>query len=224
MWEGDGALKCMKEISWDDYYDKFYDWSESTQKNRAYGLTNYGPPDEVAEVAQELAFHDEKFAARFINKALDVGVRFTPEQVLELNLYVDKATLGRLAETAQPNFTKEQLEEIYMLIDDAVFQRLSKRLGIDIFEDEDTSEEPIEDYDDYPEEKPAKIGFFTKLMAVLGVAGAFDREPPRKHNGRCNGDCAHCPPHYGYRYGRWYYGHGHQYGCEFGGNKGDGSL
>jgi hypothetical protein len=27
------------------------------------------------------------------------------------------------------------------------------------------------------------------------------------------------PPHYGDRYGRWYYGKGHQYGCEFGENK-----
>lgn len=32
-----------------------------------------------------------------------------------------------------------------------------------------------------------------------------------------------CPPHYGYRYGRWYYGHDHVHGCEFGGNKGSGS-
>ena len=45
-----------------------------------------------------------------------------------------------------------------------------------------------------------------------------------KHDGHCDGDCANCPSHYGYRYGRWYYGKGHQYGCEFGGNKGDGSL
>ena len=46
----------------------------------------------------------------------------------------------------------------------------------------------------------------------------------KKHDGHCDGDCANCPSHYGYRYGRWYYGKGHQYGCEFGGNKGDGSL
>lgn len=37
---------------------------------------------------------------------------------------------------------------------------------------------------------------------------------------RCDGNCANCPPHYGYRYGRWYYGHHHRHGCEFGGNKG----
>ena len=44
----------------------------------------------------------------------------------------------------------------------------------------------------------------------------------RKHSGKCDGNCASCPPHYGYRHGRWYYGHSHVEGCEFGGNKGDG--
>ena len=42
--------------------------------------------------------------------------------------------------------------------------------------------------------------------------------------GRCNGDCENCPPHYGYRYGRYYYGHDHHHGCEFGGNRGGGSI
>ncbi|MBR5231514.1 MAG: hypothetical protein IKW00_04630 [Clostridia bacterium] len=37
---------------------------------------------------------------------------------------------------------------------------------------------------------------------------------------RCDGDCDNCPSHYGYRYGRWYYGHGHMHGCERGGNGG----
>ena len=44
----------------------------------------------------------------------------------------------------------------------------------------------------------------------------------KKHSGKCDGDCANCPPHYGYRHGRWYYGHNHMEGCEFGGNKGSG--
>ena len=60
------------------------------------------------------------------------------------------------------------------------------------------------------------------LAAVLTVVSLADRT--RDQERRCNGDCANCPPHYGYRHGRWYYGKGHQYGCEFGGNKGDGSL
>lgn len=54
---------------------------------------------------------------------------------------------------------------------------------------------------------------------------SFTSKPMQKkqHSGKCDGDCANCPPHYGYRHGRWYYGHDHVEGCEFGGNKGSGS-
>ena len=37
----------MKEMTWDDYYIGFYDWSPSTRKSYAYRLTDYGPADEV---------------------------------------------------------------------------------------------------------------------------------------------------------------------------------
>jgi hypothetical protein len=42
------------------------------------------------------------------------------------------------------------------------------------------------------------------------------------YSGKCDGDCANCPPHYGYRYGRWYYGHNHSRGCERRGNSASG--
>ena len=47
----------------------------------------------------------------------------------------------------------------------------------------------------------------------------FDDSSKKKHSGKCDGDCANCPPHCGYRHGRWYYGHSHSEGCVFGGNK-----
>ena len=58
------------------------------------------------------------------------------------------------------------------------------------------------------------------LSALLGFSASGNSGKGKGHNGRCNGDCANCPPHYGYRYGRWYYGHQHTDGCEFGGNGG----
>lgn len=80
------------------------------------------------------------------------------------------------------------------------------------------------------------IGVLGGVKSCLGQRGSasrktnesshrhfFDSEPEtkkKKHTGRCDGDCDNCPPHYGYRYGRWYYGHDHQHGCERGGNKG----
>lgn len=52
----------------------------------------------------------------------------------------------------------------------------------------------------------------------------LDETVRNSHKGRCDGDCANCPPHYGYRYGRWYYGHDHVEGCQFGGNRCGGGM
>lgn len=123
----------MKQMTWEEYYDGFYDWSPSTQKSYTYRLTDYGPADEVWEVAQELAFQDEVFAAKFLEKALAAGVRFSPEQVLEMAGTVEESVLGKIAEQTDTPFDREQLEEIYMMIGDDSFQRISRRAKIDVF-------------------------------------------------------------------------------------------
>lgn len=214
-------------MTWDDYYERFYDLSLSTQKSYSYKLTSYGDSEEVFEVLSEFAYYDKQFATRFASKAVYAGVHFSPDHVLEMTLLVDKAVLSRMAETAEPAFDRERLEEIYMLIDDAAFARISKKQNIDIFADEEPDEELADtepddvDFVAPPQKKP---GFFSTLFAVAVGTSLASGSKEKRHNGRCNGDCANCPPHYGYRYGRWYYGHDHQHGCEFGGNRGSGSM
>jgi len=181
-------------------------------------ITDFGSSEEICEIAQE--FSDDKIAQRLVRKALANGVRFRAEEIMELILFMDKPTLTTMVETSVDTLDREQLEEIYMLIDDDAFERASKRANIDIFADE--SEDEVEEIDDFIPDEPApkKMGFFTSLFLGLGAASLFSGKSNNKHNGRCNGDCANCPPHYGYRYGRWYYGHHHNHGCEFGGNGG----
>lgn len=212
----------MKQMTWDDYYGGFYDWSPSIQKNYTYRLSDYGSAGEVWEVAQELAFQDEAFATKFLEKALAAGVRFTPDQVLEMMGTVEESVLSKIAERTDVPFDREQLEEIYMMIDDASFQRISRRAKINVFDDEPAAYEQPEQVQ-YILPKKKKVGLFTAL-AAFAAGSTLAGQVRKKHDGHCDGDCANCPPHYGYRYGRWYYGKGHQYGCEFGGNKGDGNL
>ena len=215
-------MSDIKQMTWEEYYDRFYDWSPSTQKSYTYRLTDYGPADEVWEVAQELAFQDEAFAAKFLEKALAAGVRFSPDQVLEMVGTVEESILGKIAEQTDVPFDREQLEEIYMMIGDASFQKISRRAKINVLDDEPAGHEQPEQVQ-YILPKKKKVGLFTAL-AAFAAGSALVGKGKKKHDGHCDGDCANCPPHYGYRYGRWYYGKGHQYGCEFGGNKGDGSL
>ena len=57
------------------------------------------------------------------------------------------------------------------------------------------------------------------------ITGSYsDRKRAAQNSHRCNGDCEHCPDHYGNRYGRRYYGKGHSSGCERGGNGGPGKF
>ena len=64
----------MKQLSWEEYYDGFYDWSPSTQKRYAGRLSGYGPAEEVWEIAQELECEDGAFAAKFVEKSLSCAV------------------------------------------------------------------------------------------------------------------------------------------------------
>ena len=207
----------MKQMTWDDYYGGFYNWAPSTQKNYAYRLSDYGPADEVWEVAQELAFQDNALATKFLEKAMAAGVRFSPNQVLERVGTAEEAVLSKLAEQTDVPFDREQLDEIYGMIDDASFQRVSQRAKIDVFDEERAARKEQE------QDRPKKKAGLFAVLAAFAAGFSPSSQGGKEHKRHCDGDCANCPPHYGYRYGRWYYGKGHQYGCEFCGNKGDGS-
>lgn len=93
-----------------------------------------------------------------------------------------------------------------MLIDDDTFERIFKKHNIDIFAEDDMKEE-AESIDDpvEPVSFEKKYGFFTKLFTAITVGDLLAKSKKKNHNGKYNDDCANCLPHYGYRYGGWYY-------------------
>ena len=128
--------------------------------------------------------------------------------------------MNELLKSAKCTFTQEQLEDLWGAADDEILELVAKRNHVILFSDDALEEEDMESeaFFDEPEQGTTKRGFFSKLCLVFGIAGFLDRKS-RQHPGYCAGDCAHCPPHYGYCYGRWYYGRGHTHGCEFEANK-----
>ena len=58
-------------MTWEEYYDKFYDWSENTQVNNLFAVELLCPADEVAEVMMELDFHHEDAVNRIARKAIE---------------------------------------------------------------------------------------------------------------------------------------------------------
>ena len=195
-------------MKWEDYYDRFWDWAESTQISRISSLTDFTSSAEVAEIANE--FFDEKISTRLVKRAMQNGIRFTPAEIIELGGCLTDEVFNEVIRSRRGQFTAEQYEELEGLcFDEDLLETVAKAGGI------------RREIDDPPFEPEIAIvqpvrkgsGFFATLLGLASDAGSR-----RTHPGRCTGDCSNCPAHYGYRYGRWYYGHHHSHGCEFGGN------
>ena len=226
----------MRQYTWNEYYEKFYDWAESTQVRNLSGLTSLGSADEVGEIIIELQTNVPA-ANRLLRKAVEATLAFSDSDLVEFACINDKELATAAVRNSAERLTAEDMEYLYGEIDDAVIVELCKQqhlaLPEDLREEEESEPEQIEENEPLEEidistgdfsSPPKRPGFFAVLfgaMVDVNMAGSLHQ---KRHNGRCNGDCAHCPPHYGYRYGRWYYGHDHVYGCEFGGNKGSGSI
>ena len=212
----------MRTYTWDEYYEKFYDWAESTQVRNLSALTSLGSADEVGEIIIELQVNVPA-ANRLLRKAVEEKLAFSGSDLVEFAYINDKEPVTAAVRNSAERLTAEDMEYLYDEIDDEVIIEICKQRNIllpEALREEDTYN------DDFIPEPPApKRGFLGALAAIfVGASAGVSSAQGRRHNGRCNGDCANCPPHYGYRYGRWYYGHDHVHGCEFGGNKGSGSM
>lgn len=216
----------MRTYTWDEYYEKFYDWAESTQIRNLSALTSLGDADEVAEVIIELQ-GNVSASNRLLKKAVAAKLAFSASDLIEFLCGVNDTTLATAAlYNSASRLTAEDMEDLYGEVDDEVIIEIctQRKLALpEALREEDAGFEEANDELGY--EKAEKPSFFTALLALFGSSDLPTQTNRRqKRSAKCNGDCANCPPHYGYRYGRWYYGKGHAHGCEFGGNKGDGSL
>ena len=192
-------------MTWNEYYSRLYDWAESTQIRRISDIDDFSNAEgsEVVEAAN--SFLDDAAATRLVKKALAGGVRFTAEDVVDVLENLKEDCIPTLVFSATTRYTPEQVEYVGDFLSDADYRRLCR-------EDSAPCGKPAA-----KKRKAQNPGCLAALFIAL--LRAPKNNPSRKHSGRCEGDCSKCPPHYGYRYGRWYYGHDHSEGCEFGGNR-----
>lgn len=187
-------------MTWDDFADNYFDWSEELTARRIRKLRDFGDAEYVCQVIMGMPTPELEDA--LYKQAVGAGVRFSEDQLMDM---------GRGGGQGQ---------------------RVSDGLAADLGTMEQT-----------PEEKRQKaVGnalgclgmaflgvFYVIFHALFGLTkkynggkqnGHISWGNSRKKGNHCDGDCANCSAHYGYRYGRRYYGHGHQWGCERGGNGG----
>lgn len=86
-------------MQWCDFYDAFWDWSDSTRRTRISSLEDIGSGDEVVEVVLEI--EDTKIRAQLIRKAMKLGAKFTNENLLNLDTELPDDLFEQLGKYAQ---------------------------------------------------------------------------------------------------------------------------
>ena len=76
-------------MTWADYYDRFYDWAESTQVRYLSSLSTLGPADEVGEIIIELQVNVPA-ANRLLRKAVEAKLAFSGSDLVEFACINDK--------------------------------------------------------------------------------------------------------------------------------------
>ena len=86
-------------MQWCDFYDAFWDWSDSTRRTRISSLEDIGSGDEVVEVVLEI--EDPKIRAQLIRKAMKLGAKFTNEDLINLDTELSDDLFEQLGKYAQ---------------------------------------------------------------------------------------------------------------------------
>ena len=145
----------MNSYTWEEYYEKFYDWAESTQvKNLSY-LTSLGPADEVAEIITELQVC-ESAANRLLKMAVSEGLKFKAKDLVEFLCICDKALATLAVFQSIEGFSEVDMEELYGYIEDSEMERICREKGfllpLDLRDDADEEAEAEELAEDPDEE------------------------------------------------------------------------
>ena len=83
-------------MTWEEYYDKFYDWAESTQIKKLSSVEALGPAEEVTEVMVSFAFDHEDIANRIARKAIEHKIVFSGENIADLTNFIDPQLQNQL--------------------------------------------------------------------------------------------------------------------------------
>ena len=154
-------------MTWDEYYEKYYDWAESTRIKKLSSVEVLGAPEEVAEVMLDFAFNHEDIVNRIARKSIEQKLVFSADDIINLTGNIDSDLQAQLACQSVSTFSKEDLESFEGYLDDDVIVKLYKLKGIKvpgIFIDDDY---PEKSNGEYFGDKPS--GLFSTLAMAFGI-------------------------------------------------------
>ena len=96
-------------MKWSEFYEKYWDWSDTTRRSRISSLEDVGPGAEVVEVIYEIL--DWKVRAQLIRKAMKLGACFTADDLVEVEYEIPEDLFAQLASYAGLDKDNPHLDE-----------------------------------------------------------------------------------------------------------------
>ena len=84
----------MTSLTWQEFVNRFDEWSESTRESYVSRLSDFGDHKEVAWYTAKL--YNKAVASKLVNMALDAGVRFDDEDIYLIEFSISEATMLRV--------------------------------------------------------------------------------------------------------------------------------
>ncbi len=163
-------------MTWDEYYEKYYAWAESTRIKKLSSIDALGPSDEVTEVMMDLTFEHEEIANRLARKAIEQKLVFKADDIESLINVIDNDLSEKLFVQSADQYLQKDLELLIGVIDDELLAAEYKKKGYKFPEELAYMEEADEvesaaDFIDEPYSdsgnKPG--GLFRKLFMAFAV-------------------------------------------------------
>lgn len=153
----------MRSNTWDEYYEKFYDWAESTRSRNLYALTTLGCADEVAEIIIELQ-EDISASDRLLQKAVEEKLAFSGSDILEFLYSNDDELAGKALLNSADRLTAEDMESFVGQADDDIIKEVCKKRNLPL---------PKELRDENPARPPVKPAQADGLGCLGTIHAAF---------------------------------------------------
>ena len=119
-------------MQWCDYYEKINDWAVSTAVNKIASLEDMGEPDEIVDALTIIGYEDKKGATRLLNRALQQGIKFSGENLVEIADLCTEESFKKALYQSADTLTGQDLEDMYGCIDDGLIIELVKQYKIPV--------------------------------------------------------------------------------------------
>lgn len=126
-------------MTWDEYYEKANDWAVSTSVKKMSQLENIGPSSEITDLINLIGYENRKGATRLLNIAVERGVKFSGEELVDIWDCCDKESINIAIDFSADKFTRDDLDDLALCMDEEQIIVLAKKYKItlpkDIFDE-----------------------------------------------------------------------------------------